>query len=195
MLQSPTPSRVCILATTILLLFQANVARAVDPGDLEKAKEKLQKRISDLKTAGWKPKSKTEQLLTGHRVKNRYYKRSQLAAAQKSEFQQAKADAYMELSKHYMRIGWSYTGYVTTPSVDYRTGEVTNVTTRTTYFVTDPLAAAIAARWGDEAARFNGYAAAQRYRANTIYAAQIQNIESRIRSLEEAVAQEKYGAR
>jgi len=183
---------ICLTAFTLgLLLSTPTPARAADPDKLAKAKEKLQQRMRTRVYEGYTKRTREEQELADLKVIRRRRQFEQHGIATSAAFKKAKGEAYMELAKHTLSAGTArvYSGYTTSLVEDYNTGTLTPVTTRSSYVVVDPLAAAIAVHWGEKAAKFKGFAAAQEYRANTYLASRIENADMRIRSLEAAIAQ------
>ena len=158
----------------------------LDPVAQQRAKAWLVKRKAELKASGWKPKSREERYLTLMRVQYRKHERNMERAAQKAEFQAARAEAYQKLAGDFARIRVKY-NVTRVRLARTRTGEVfADVRSQKGEYI--PTAAIKAAAfYGNLAAKSAGIARAQRFRAETHYAGRIRNTKQRIAELESIV--------
>ncbi len=167
-----------------------NNRRPIDPVAQKRAQEHMKKRIAELKASGWKPKSQEERAITLLNVAKRRHERNAERALQKSEFQAAQAEAYMELAKEFasirVRVSVSVLSFQrdayggVTPQLDTYSGEYAPIEAQQS-----------AAYYGELSAKQSGRARAQKFRAETHYASRISNTNQRIKELEELVATKK----
>ena len=111
-------------------------------------------------------------------------------ALQKSEFQAAQAEAYMELAKEFASIRVKVSVSVLsfqrsaygglTPQLDTYSREYAPIEAQRS-----------AAYYGEISAKYSGRARAQKFRAETHYASRIRNTNQRIKELEDLAAMKK----
>lgn len=157
----------------------------------DRAKAALQQRMQARFSAGWMPKSHDEQIVTRlERLEDSRVRKQELANT-RAQFEAARAEVYMQLVRHYTRIGHYRRAYTYTYAQDRVTGIVRPIRTAHDYWVLDPWAARLSAHFGSKAARSKGIAAAQEYHANTYYERLIRNTNTRISALKQKIAFEK----
>ncbi len=153
----------------------------------EAAQAALESRMSARQSAGWTPKSKDEQMLTKLTALVRKRERTQDRVATRAVFEAARGEVYLTLARDYIKYGSRYRGY----SMRTFSGQYSGyrpVLNYHDYWVLDPWSARLSAHFGEKAARSKGIAAAHEYHANTIYARRLNNIRSRIDTLQREIS-------
>ncbi|GEM_PF-4238302 len=167
-----------------------NKRARLDPAAQKRAQEWLVKRQAELKASGWKPKSREERAITLLNVARRRHERRAERALQKSEFQAAQAEAYMELAKEFASIRVKLSVSVLSFQRNAYGGITPQLNTYSREYA--PIEAQRSAQYyGELSAKYSGRARAQRFRSEIHYASRIKNTNQRIKELEELAAMKK----
>jgi len=177
----------CSTVTAQISGLGDNKRLRIDPDAQQRAKKWLKQRQAELKASGYTPPSYEERMITLLKVVKRRNERRALQAMQKSEFQAARAQVYMELAREFASVRVKYNISVLRYQ-QHNNGEIT--VQRNTYEgeYAPEAAQQRAAYYGNLAAKNSGIARAQRFRAKTLYPFRILNTEQRIKELEALAA-------